>query len=72
MSDHSVRMTYTDSGQAQPSNWEEESLGAVGQYGLVIEWTRQGMATQRVYTFESSSPMRRDFLALAVAIEGTR
>ena len=73
MADHEIRMSYTESGQDQPSNWDARSLGAVGQYALPIEWDRLGHFWGAItITFESSSPMRRDMLALSAAIEGTQ
>lgn len=72
MSDDTVRMQYTDTGQAQWSNWDARPIGQVGQYALPIVFTRLGQFTQRVFTFESSSARRRDMLALTLKTEGTR
>ena len=71
MSDNEIRMQYADDGQPDWSNWDAQPIGLEGQYGLRIVWTRLGSATQRVYTFESSSPRKRDMLALVGYIEGT-
>lgn len=71
MSDQFVRMSYTDDGQPNWSNWDEQSIGEVGQYGLRIVWTRLGSYRQRVYRFRCSSPRKRDMLALVGAVEPT-
>lgn len=71
MSDNEIRMQYSDDGQPNLSNWDAQPIGEVGQYGLRIVWTRLGSCIQRVYTFESSSPRKRDMLALVQSVEGT-
>lgn len=64
MSDQYVRMQYSNDGQPNFSNWDEQLIGEVGIYGLRITWTRLGSYRQRVYRFRCSSPRRRDMLAL--------
>lgn len=64
MADHIIRMSYSDDGQSNWSEWDEADIGEVGQYGLSIDWSRLGRATNRVYRFTCSSPRRRDVLAL--------
>jgi hypothetical protein len=71
MSDQYVRMQYSDDGQPNFSEWDEEPIGEVGQYGLRIVFTRTGSARNRVYRFRCSSPRRRDMLALVANIERT-
>lgn len=71
MADHSVRMRYSDDGQPNWSEWDEQSIGAQGEYGLRITWERLGRSRQRVYRFECSSPRRRDVLALVGVFQGT-
>ncbi len=71
MSDHAVRMRYSDDGQPNWSEWDEQSIGEVGQYGLRIDWSRLGRSRQRVYRFECSSPRRRDVLALVGVFQAT-
>lgn len=72
MSDNEVRMRFADDGQPNFSDWQPRPIGEVGQYGERIIWTRLGQYTQRVYTFESSSPRGRDMLALVATLEPTR
>lgn len=72
MTDNTVRMQYADDGQPNFSNWDPMPIGEVGQFGQRIVWVRLGQYTQRVYTFESSSPRCRDMLALVATIERTR
>lgn len=71
MSDQFVRCQYSDDGQPNFSNWDEEPIGEVGQYGLRIVWTRMGSCRQRVYRFSTSSPRKRDMLALVANIQRT-
>ncbi len=68
MSDQCVRMQYTDDGQPNFGNWDDQTIGEVGQYGLRIVWTRLGQYRQRVYRFRCSSPRKRDMLALVGAV----
>lgn len=68
MTDQYVRMSYADDGQPNFSNWDEQSIGEVGEYGKRIVWTRLGSYTQRVYRFRCSSPRKRDALALVGTI----
>lgn len=71
MSDQYVRMQYADSGQPNFTNWDEQSIGEVGEYGLRIVWTRLGSYTRRVYRFRCSSPRKRDMLALVGTVAPT-
>ena len=68
MSDQYVRLQYADDGQPNFSNWDEQPIGEVGEYGKRIVWTRLGSYTQRVYRFRCSSPRKRDVLALVGTI----
>ena len=71
MTDHAIRMRYSDDGQPNWSEWDEQSIGEVGQYGLRIDWTRLGRSRNRVYTFTCSSPRKRDVLALVGSFAAT-
>ncbi len=68
MSNQYVRMQYSDDGQPNFSNWDEQPIGEVGQYALRITWTRLGSYRQRVYRLQCSSPRKRDMLALVGAV----
>lgn len=68
MTDQFVRMQYSDDGQPNFTNWDEQPIGEVGQYGLRIVWSRLGRYRQRVYRFQCSSPRRRDMLALSATV----
>jgi len=70
MSDHEIRMQYSDDGQPNFSNWDAQDIGAVGEYGKRLVWTRLGCTRQRVYRFECSSPRKRDLLDLVTAMQG--
>lgn len=71
MSDHAVRIQYSDDGGYNWSNWAEESIGEVGEYGVRVVFTRQGSTRNRVYRITCSSPRRRDLLGGAVVLQGT-
>lgn len=71
MTDHTIRMSYSDDGQPNWSEWDEADIGDVGQYGLRVTWARLGRSRQRVYRFECSSPRRRDVLALVGVLQPT-
>jgi hypothetical protein len=70
MSDHEIRMQYSDDGQPNFCNWDAQDIGAVGEYGKRLVWTRLGSTRQRVYRFECSSPRKRDLLDLVTAMQG--
>lgn len=71
MSDQFVRVQYSDDGQPNFSNWDEEPIGEVGEYGKRIVFTRMGKFRNRVYRFQCSSPRRRDMIALVGTIQRT-
>ncbi len=70
-SDQHVRMQYSDDGQPNFSEWDDQPIGEVGEYAKRITWTRLGSYRQRVYRFRCSSPRKRDMLALVGAVERT-
>ena len=69
--DHFVRIQYSDDGGYNWSNWDQESIGATGEYGKRMVFTRQGSTRNRVYRITCSSPRRRDLLGGAVVVQGT-
>ena len=71
MSDQFMRMSYTDDGGRNWSNWQAVPIGEVGQYALKVQWTRLGSSYQRVYRFAVSSPRKRDILGATVSLKGT-
>lgn len=71
MTDHVVRMQYADDGQPNFSNWQEDSLGDVGQYGARVVFTRLGQFRQRVIRIRVSSPRKRNLIAAVVVLEPT-
>ncbi len=71
MSDQYVRLSYSDDGGRNWSDWEAMPIGEVGQYGVHIVWTRLGSAYQRVYKFQVSSPRKRDILGATTVMRGT-
>lgn len=71
MSDQYLRMRYSDDGGHNLSNWREESIGEVGEYGKRVIFDRLGQFTQRTVTISCSSPRRRDFLGMVGTIRAT-
>lgn len=71
MSDSFVRMSYADSGQPQFSNWQQESLGEVGEYGVRVVFTRLGQFRQRVIRIQVSSRRKRDLLGVVASLQPT-
>lgn len=71
MSDQFLRLSYADDGQPNFSNWEEEPIGEVGEYGLRVEFTRLGSFRQRVIRIQCSSPRRRDVLGAVATLQPT-
>lgn len=69
--DNYVRIQYSDDGGNNWSNWDQESIGAVGQYETRPVFTRQGRSRQRVYRIRCSSPRKRDLLGAVVVVQGT-
>lgn len=71
MTDNLVRMQYSDDGGYTWSNWDEPSIGEVGEYGTRMVFTRLGKTRQRVFRVQCSSPQKRDILAASVVVQGT-
>lgn len=71
MSDQYLRMAYSDDGQPNFSNWQEEPIGEVGEYGKRIVFTRLGSFRQRVIHLQCSSPRRRDILGAVATLQST-
>lgn len=69
--DNFIRMQYSDDGGHTWSNWDQKSIGEVGQYKTRVVFTRLGKTRQRVFRVKCSSPMRRDILGASVVVQGT-
>ncbi len=69
--DHVLRMQYSDDGGETYTNWDEESLGATGEYGKRAVFTRLGSFRNRYLRVLCSSPRRCDILGAVAAIEPT-
>lgn len=69
--DHYVRIQYSDDGGYNWSNWDQNDIGATGEYGKRIVFTRQGSTYDRTYRISCSSPRRRDLLGGSVVLQGT-
>jgi len=71
MTNQFIRMQYSDDGQPNFSNWQEEPIGEVGEYGKRIVFTRLGSFRQRVIRIQCSSPRRRDVLGAVATLQET-
>ncbi|HEY6021071.1 MAG TPA: hypothetical protein VIY48_14535, partial [Candidatus Paceibacterota bacterium] len=69
--DASLRMQYSDDGGYNWSNWNEASIGQVGQYRQRVVFTRLGKTRQRVFRVTCSSARKRDILGASVVVQGT-
>jgi len=69
--DNFVRVQYSDDGGNNWSNWDQVSIGEVGQYNERPVFTRQGRSRQRVYRIRCSSPRKRDLLGAVIVVQGT-
>lgn len=69
--DRYVRIQYSDDGGYNWSAWDKGDIGATGEYGKRVVFTRQGSTYDRVYRIACSSPRRRDLLGGAVVLQGT-
>lgn len=69
--DHYVRIQYSDDGGYNWSMWDQEDIGATGEYGKRMVFTRQGSTRNRTYRITCSSPRRRDLMGGAVVVGGT-
>lgn len=71
MSDRIVRFQYSDDGGENWSEWEEESIGEVGEYRNRAVFTRLGSCRNRVFRIRVSSPRKRDLLGAVAVVQGT-
>jgi hypothetical protein len=71
MADSAVRLRYSDDGGYNVTNWEEESIGQVGEYQTRVVFTRLGSTYQRCWEITCSSPRRRDLMGATIAITRT-
>jgi len=71
MSDHYLRMQYSDDGGNNFTDWEEESIGEVGEYGQRVVFTRLGSFRNRVIRIRCTAPRRCDVLGAVAALQLT-
>lgn len=71
MSDHYLRMQYSDDGGKNFTDWEEESIGEVGEYGQRVVFTRLGPFRNRVIRIRCTAPRRCDVLGAVAALQPT-
>lgn len=63
LTDHACSVRYSDDGGHNWSYAAIESIGAAGQYRQTVDIRQLGMAEQRVWEVEVSSPGKRDLIA---------
>lgn len=71
MSDHYLRMQYSDDGGSNFTDWEEESIGEVGEYGQRVVFTRLGPFRNRVIRIRCTAPRRCDVLGAVASVQLT-
>lgn len=71
MSDRVVRLQYSDDGGENWSEWEEESIGEVGEYRNRAVFTRLNPGRSIVFRIRVSSPRKRDLLGAVAVVQGT-
>jgi hypothetical protein len=69
VSDQFLRLSYSDDGGHNQSNWREEPIGEVGEYGKRITFDRLGQFRQRTVRIQCSSPRKRDFLGVVGVVK---
>lgn len=71
MSDHVIRMQYSDDGGNNWSNWDDASIGDAGEFDTRAVFTRLGSFRNRVFRFRVTSPRRCDLLGAVAALQPT-
>lgn len=61
-SDPQVMLRWSNDGGRTWSNWVNRSLGAMGSFRTHATWNRLGQATDRVYEYAISDPVRRTLI----------
>ena len=67
--DNYLNLAYSDDGGRNYSNWKQRSLGAVGQYGLRVQFYRLGSFRNRLFRLQVSSPVKRDLIAVSASFQ---
>lgn len=71
MSDRLVLMCFSDDGGRTWSDWEERSVGEIGEYNNRVQFTRLGSFTSRIWRVRFSSPIKTDLLGGQVNLRQT-
>lgn len=69
MTDHACEIRYSKDGGYTWSDWQEHDLGAVGRFAHRVLRTRLGRSRQWVLAVRTSSPRKRDLLAVSIKAE---
>lgn len=69
--DHFCSIRYSDDGGHNWSDARLASIGAAGEYSRRVEEWQLGMARQRIWEIEVSSPARRDLIDAQILVEET-
>ena len=69
-SDPQIRMDFSDDGGRTFGSEFSRSYGAIGQYGVIPTWRRQGrFPQQRVLRFTTTEPVKSNILKMEVSVE---
>lgn len=71
MADHTLVLQYSDDGGMNWTNWEEESIGEVGEFGQRVVFTRLGSFRNRVIRIRCTAPRRCDVLGAVAVLQPT-
>jgi hypothetical protein len=71
MADNYIRLSYSDDGGQNFSNWDDRTIGEQGQYQTRAVWTRLGSFENRVLKFRITTPRRCDILGAVAVLQGT-
>lgn len=69
---HVCRLQYSDDGGITWSDWEQDDIGGVGEYGARAVFTRLGSTYIRVWRVRVTSPRKRDFIGAVGVVQGSR
>ena len=69
MTDHYCEIRYSKDGSHNHSDWTIHDLGDTGAFQTRVTKLRMGQAYQMAVTVRTSSPRRRNVLAMAVQVD---
>ncbi|MDH3981274.1 MAG: hypothetical protein OES84_00060 [Kiritimatiellaceae bacterium] len=57
-SDPLMMMRYSDNGGKTWSSELTASMGKIGEYGIILEWTKLGLSRSRIFEFKVTDPVK--------------